>query len=90
MNPIKHRQRIVHSSRNLLGFTVCFLTFFLIQGSLCHLSAAGINTVRVFERSEIKYDRIRLGEIAEIKGEDPALLKKLRGIVIGKAPLPGK
>lgn len=90
MNPIKHHQRIVHISRSLLGFAVCFLTLFLIQGSLCHLSAAGINTVRVFERSEIKYDRIRLGEIAEIKGEDPALLKKLRDIVIGKAPLPGK
>ncbi|MCK5643915.1 MAG: hypothetical protein KAJ19_24170, partial [Gammaproteobacteria bacterium] len=87
MNLIKHHQRIVHSSRSLLGFTVCFLTFFLIQGSLYHLSAAGIYTIRVFESPELKSDRIRLGEIAEIKGEDPALLKKLRDIVIGKSPL---
>ncbi len=90
MNLIKHHQRIVHSLRSLLGFTVCFLAFFLIQGSLYHLSAAGNYTIRVFERPELKSDRIRLGEIAEIKGEDLALLKKLRGIVIGKSPLPGK
>ena len=90
MNPVKHYPRIVHSLRSLLGFTFCFLTFFLIQGSLYHLSAAGTYTIRVFERPELKGDRIRLGEIAEIKGEDPALLKKIRDIVIGKSPLPGK
>jgi flagella basal body P-ring formation protein FlgA len=90
MTPIKQLQRISHSSRSLLGFTVCFLTFFLIQGSLYHLSAAGTYTIRVFESPELQSDRIRLGEIAEIKGEDPAFLEKLREIVIGKSPLPGK
>jgi flagella basal body P-ring formation protein FlgA len=52
--------------------------------------AAGIYTVQVFERSEVKYDKIRLGEIAKIKSEDPALLKKLSAVFIAKAPLPGK
>jgi len=87
---MKYTQYRVHGSRSCIAVIVWFLTFFPLPGISVHIFAAGINTVRVFERSEIKYDRIRLGEIAEIKGADPALLKKLRDIVIGKAPLPGK
>jgi flagella basal body P-ring formation protein FlgA len=87
---MKNTQYRVHGSRNCIAVIVWFLTFLPLPGISGHIFAAGINTVRVFERSEVKYDKIRLGEIAEIKGEDPALLKKLKDIVIGKAPLPGK
>ena len=87
---MKYAQYRVHGSRSCIAVVVCFLTFFPLPGVSRHIFAAGINTVSVFERSEVKYDKIRLGEIAQIKGEDPALLKKLKGIVIGKAPLPGK
>jgi len=87
---MKYTQYRVHGSRSCIAAVVWFLTFLPLPGISGHIFAAGINTVRVFERSEVKYDKIRLGEIAEIKGEDPALLKKLKDIVIGKAPLPGK
>ena len=87
---MKYTQYRVHGSKSFIAVIVWFLTFLPLPGISSHIFAAGINTVRVFERSEVKYDRIRLGEIAEIKGEEPALLKKLREIVIGKAPLPGK
>ena len=87
---MKYAQYRVHGSRSCIAVVVCFLTFFPLPGVSRHIFAAGINTVSVFERSEVKYDKIRLGEIAQIKGEDPALLKKLKDIVIGKAPLPGK
>lgn len=87
---MKYTQYRVHGSRSCIAVIVWFLTFLPLPGISGHIFAAGINTVRVFERSKVKYDEIRLGEIAEIKGEDPALLKKLRDIVIGKALLPGK
>ena len=87
---MKYAQYRVHGSRSCIAVIVLFLAFLPLPGISGHIFAAGINTVRVFERSEVKYDKIRLGQIAEIKGEDPALLKKLREIVIGKAPLPGK
>jgi len=87
---MKYTQYRVHSSRSCIAVIVWFLTFLPLPGISGHILAVGINTVSVFERSEVKYDKIRLGEIAQIKGEDPALLKKLRSIVIGKAPPPGK
>lgn len=70
----------------------CFLALFIIPGMSGYLYAAGTNTitVKVFERSVIKRDKIRLGKIAGIKGENPAFVRKLNDIVIGKAPLPGK
>ncbi len=87
---MKYAQHIIHGYRRFLAIIIWVLIFLLLPGISCCLYAACINTVRVSERSEIKRDKIRLGEIAEIRGENPALLQKLRGIIIGKAPLPGK
>ena len=70
--------------------TPCFLVIFLLLGIPAHLPAAGITIIEILEKAEIQEDKIRLGEIAEIKGEDPELIQKLRAIVIGKAPLPAK
>jgi flagella basal body P-ring formation protein FlgA len=87
---LKYAQYRVRGSKNFILVIIWVLTVLSLSEISDPLFAAGINTVRVFERSEVKYDKIRLGEISQIKGEDPALLKKLREIVIGKAPLPGK
>lgn len=46
--------------------------------------------IEVFGNSEVNSDEIHLGDISLITGEDPRLVRKLRGIVIGRAPLPGK
>ena len=70
----------------------CFLAFFFTPGISGSLYGAVMNTVsvRVFKRSVVKSDEIRLGKIAEIKGDNRALIRRLSDIVIGKAPLPGK
>ena len=39
--------------------------------------------------STVRGPEIRLGEVAEIQGQDAALVERLRGIEIGRAPLPG-
>jgi len=39
--------------------------------------------------STIRGTGIRLGDVADIKGPDPALVERLRAIDIGRAPLPG-
>lgn len=70
----------------------CFLAFFFTLEISGSLYGAVMNTVsvRVFKRSVVKSDEIRLGKIAEIKGDNRALIRRLSDIVIGKAPLPGK
>ena len=87
---MKYHQYIFHISRSLFAVVVCVLTFFIISGMSVYLSAAGINTIRVFKRAEIKGDKIQLGKISTISGGDSELIKKLRAIVISKAPLPGR
>ncbi len=39
--------------------------------------------------SVVRGTEIRLGDVAEIQGHDPALVERLRGIDVGRAPLPG-
>ena len=69
---------------------ICFSVSFLLLVIPGYLSAAGITTVTVFEKAEIQKDKIRLGEIAKIRGEDRKLNQELKAVVIGTAPLPGK
>ena len=46
--------------------------------------------VKVSERAKVNSKLIRLSEIADIKGEDSQLVKTLKSVVLGKAPLPGE
>jgi flagella basal body P-ring formation protein FlgA len=80
----------VRVSKSFIAAIAWVLIVLPLPGLPGHIFAAGICTVQVFERSEVNYDKIRLGEIAKIKSEDSALLKKLSAIFIAKAPLPGK
>ncbi len=54
------------------------------------LYAEGVTSIKVYERTFVEEDEILLGKIAGIKGKDPVLINKLRKIVIGRSPLPGK
>jgi len=49
-----------------------------------------MTSIRVLKKAEIEDDKMLLGKIAVIKGEDSELVQKLRAIVVGSAPLPGK
>lgn len=66
------------------------LIFFLLLGISGQVSAETIATINAPDLVEIEKDRIVLGKIAKIESENPGLNQKLRAIVIGKAPLPGK
>ena len=57
---------------------------------LPRLSEAGLISIRGLEKAEINSDVIHLGHIAKIRGDDPALVQRLKRIVIASAPLPGK
>jgi flagella basal body P-ring formation protein FlgA len=49
-----------------------------------------LTTISIFEKSESNDADVHLGDIAEIRNGDPALIQKLKGLVIVAAPLPGK
>lgn len=66
-----------------------FLTCLLFLGTSDYSAAASITTIEISEKAEIEEDKILLGKIANIKGEDPALVQKLGKIFVGQAPLPG-
>ena len=46
--------------------------------------------IRVHDRVEIDSTEVLLGQIAVIESSDPRWIQQLKGIVIGRAPLPGK
>jgi flagella basal body P-ring formation protein FlgA len=51
---------------------------------------AEIITLKINEKSEIEGDEIHLGEVGDVKGNEPALIEEIEQIVIGSAPVPGK
>lgn len=79
----------ISKTRNLKA-VFCLLGLFFILGLSGYMSAASITSIKILERAKIEKDQIVLGKIAEVKGEDQKLIQRLRSIVIGKAPLPGK
>jgi flagella basal body P-ring formation protein FlgA len=69
-------------------FLITVIVFLL---SFCNgYSVLANTTVKVLEQAKVRTKLVRLGEIAEIKGEDRQLVEKLKSIVLGKAPLPGE
>jgi flagella basal body P-ring formation protein FlgA len=52
--------------------------------------AAPTAIIRVHDRIAIDSDEVLLGQIAGIEGSDTRWIQQLKGIVIGRAPLPGK
>ncbi len=52
--------------------------------------ADSITSISVYEKTTVEKDEILLGKIAGIEGEDHVLIRKLKNVVIGRAPLPGK
>ena len=70
-------------------FLIFCLSLFL-TGMLPRSSEAGTLTIRGFEKAETDGDVIYLGQIAEVRGDDPVLVQKAKQTVISSAPLPGK
>ncbi|MGD8880351.1 MAG: flagellar basal body P-ring formation chaperone FlgA [Desulfobacterales bacterium] len=53
-------------------------------------AVAEITTIRVRDQVEIDDDEVLLGQIASIESSDTQFVQRLKHIVIGKAPLPGR
>jgi flagella basal body P-ring formation protein FlgA len=72
--------------------TTFWFIFFVSLGlgtpwSVCATPGAVID---VFRQSEVNRDEICLEDISRVTGDDPGLVRRLRGIEIGRSPLPGK
>ena len=68
------------------------LTCFLILALCCQAGAdeTTITKISILKKVEIDKEKIKLGDIADIEGQDIEKVEKLKKIFIGRAPLPGK
>ena len=73
-------------------FFFCLVISFalFLTGMLPRLSEAGLISIHGLEKAEINSNDIYLGRIAKIRGDDQALIKRLKRVIIARAPLPGK
>ena len=78
------------SPKIFFALILCLALFFFISGTSANLSGAGITSIKVLKNVEIEDDKILLGKIAVIKGDDSEFVQKLRAMVVGRSPLPGK
>ena len=82
-----NRQRMLEWCGVVLLGVLAMLSSFEKNGEAAD---SDITTISISEKSETNDTEVRLGDIAEIRNGDPALIQKLQGLVIGPAPLPGK
>ncbi len=69
---------------------LAFATGFILLGLTGEIMAVAATRVHVSTMTQIDGENILLGKIAKIEGNDPHLLKRLSGLVIGRSPLPGR
>ena len=73
----------------LMLLVICCGTGLLLQAMAGETVAAGGLRIKVSPSTLLDGDSVYLGKIAEIDGEDPLLVDRLKGMYIGRAPLPG-
>jgi len=79
----RHRRLAVLGLAALLGGAIVAAT------AAAAIGAAGLVLLSLRPESTIRGTGIRLGDVSDIKGPDPALVARLRAVEIGRAPLPG-
>jgi len=62
----------------------------ILQGMIGEIPAETATRVNISQKTQVDGEQILLGKIARIEGDDSLLIDRLNGIVIGRAPLPGK
>lgn len=62
----------------------------ILPGMIPEIPAETATQVDISQKTQIDGEQILLGKIARIEGDDSRLIKRLNGVVIGRAPLPGK
>ncbi|MDY6791199.1 MAG: flagellar basal body P-ring formation chaperone FlgA [Thermodesulfobacteriota bacterium] len=78
---------INHIFKHPIPLVVLGLLVLAIPGCLY---AESITSINVYKKTTVEKDEILLGKIADIESEDHVLLDRLKNIVIGRSPLPGK
>lgn len=66
-----------------------FLFFLILTGVNPWAWSSDVVIIKGFEKVEISDDSILLGKICAVNGDDGSLVARIKGIVLGKAPLPG-
>jgi len=69
---------------------VALVTATLLLVSVGELLGTTTTLVKVAGSSLVDGERLYLGKIAKIEGDDPVMIEKLAGLDLGRAPLPGK
>jgi len=69
--------------------TFMFLTVFVIAGALSSAWSSDGVVIKGFKKAEVSDDTIYLGKICTVTGKDAAKIRQIRGIALGRAPLPG-
>ncbi|MBT8368014.1 MAG: flagellar basal body P-ring formation protein FlgA [Deltaproteobacteria bacterium] len=69
---------------------IVFIAGLLSLSMVGRILAIAATRVSVSSSTLVDGERILLGEIAKIEGDDPILIKRLNRVDIGQAPLPGK
>ena len=67
---------------------VCFFLMAVLHQT--EASEKLITTISILKEVEINKEKIRLGDVADIQGDNTDEVEKLKNIFIGRAPLPGK
>jgi flagella basal body P-ring formation protein FlgA len=62
----------------------------MLPGMVDEVPAMTFTRIDVSKTSQVDAENIYLGKIARIEGDDPIMINRLSGIVIGRSPLPGK
>jgi len=87
----RHRCLAVLGLLALVGGAIVAATATEAAGAAGSAHPASAEPIMISLRPEstIRGTGIRLGDVADIKGPDPALVARLRAVEVGRAPLPG-
>ena len=69
---------------------IAILAGLILPGMIREIPAETVTQVDISQKTQVDGEQILLGKIARIEGDDSRLIKRLNGVVIGRAPLPGK
>jgi len=81
------KNSIKRAFRGLMALTLAAV---IAAAASASPGTGGLTSVRVRDRSDVETDQILLGAIAQIDGDDADMVRTLKGLVIGRSPLPGK
>ena len=86
MKPIQvNNPRCKHFTRYLIAL----LVLGILSATVSDIWATDLTRLRIAATAQVDTNKILLGNIAKIEGTDSQEILKLRGILVGRAPLPG-